>query len=77
MSRRILFVDDEVNLLQATERRFRKEFTIQTAAGPEAALSAMKESGPFAVVVSDLRMPLMNGVDFLIRASNCRPTRCE
>jgi hypothetical protein len=46
MSKRILFVDDEVNLLQALERRFRKEFEIQTAPGPELGLNAVAEAGP-------------------------------
>lgn len=67
MSKRILFVDDEVNLLQALERRLRRQFEIETAAGPEAGLQAIAERGPFAAVVSDLRMPVMNGIEFLTR----------
>jgi response regulator RpfG family c-di-GMP phosphodiesterase len=73
MSKRILFVDDEINLLQAVERRFRKEFEIQTALGPELGLEAVAENGPFAVVVSDLRMPVMNGIEFLARVGKISP----
>jgi len=66
-------VDDEVNLLQAIERRFRKEFEIQIAPGPEPGLSAIEKDGPFAVVVSDLRMPVMSGIEFLTRVAKISP----
>lgn len=65
MTRRILFVDDEPNVLQAFERQFRKQFELQTALGPEQALERLRQDGPFAVVVSDFRMPEMDGVEFL------------
>jgi len=67
MLKRILFVDDEPNILQAIERQFHKEFTIATAAGPAPGLRMINEQGPFAVVVSDLRMPEMDGIAFLAR----------
>jgi response regulator RpfG family c-di-GMP phosphodiesterase len=73
MSKRILFVDDEINLLQAVARRFRKDFEIQIAPGPELGLKAVAENGPFAVVVSDLRMPVMNGIEFLTRVGKISP----
>lgn len=65
MLKRILFVDDEPNLLQGIERKFRKQFDIRTACGAEAGLSMLAAKGPFAVVVSDLRMPVMDGTRFL------------
>ncbi len=66
-------MDDEINLLQALERRFRKDFEIQTAAGPELGLKIVAESAPFAVVVSDLRMPVMSGIEFLARVGKISP----
>lgn len=63
--KRILCVDDEPNLLQALERQLRKQFEIQTAVGPENALRMLDAEGPFAVVVSDFRMPGMNGIQLL------------
>jgi len=58
-------VDDEPNVLQAFERQFRRRFELQTAQGPEKGLEVLASSGAFAVVVSDLRMPGMDGIEFL------------
>lgn len=73
MARRILFVDDELNLLQAFERQFRKQFDLWTSPGPEEALQRIASDGPFAVVVSDLRMPGMNGIEFLTQVRQVTP----
>jgi response regulator RpfG family c-di-GMP phosphodiesterase len=73
MTRSILCVDDEPNVLHAIERQFRKRFDITTAVGPELALRAIAERGPFAVVVSDLRMPGMDGIQFLARVREISP----
>ncbi len=61
----ILCVDDDPNILDAFQRQFRKRFSIQTAVGPQQGLEMLTEKGPFAVVVSDLTMPGMDGVQFL------------
>src|ERR1700730_10145589 len=73
MLKRILCVDDEPNVLQAFERQFRKQFELHTAIGPERGLQAVAENGPFSVIVSDLRMPGMNGIEFLTRAKLMAP----
>ena len=65
MSAKILLVDDEINILDGLRRLLGKEFSIDTATSGEIALNALMESGPFAVIVSDMRMPGMNGVQFL------------
>ena len=65
MLRRILCVDDDSRILQAFERQFRRQFDLQTALGPQEGLKALADDGPFAVVVSDLKMPGMNGIEFL------------
>ncbi len=65
MSERILLVDDELNVLEGYRRNLRKQFDLETALGGEEALEAIKEGGPFAVVVADMRMPGMNGIELL------------
>jgi len=64
MMTKVLLVDDDTHLLEAAQRSLRK-FQLQVAAGGTQALELIKGSGPFAVVVSDMRMPGMDGVQFL------------
>lgn len=63
---KILCVDDERNVLRALERIFLDDdYEIVLAGSGEEGLKIMEESGPFQVVISDYRMPVMNGVEFL------------
>jgi response regulator RpfG family c-di-GMP phosphodiesterase len=62
---KILFVDDDESILAAHRRALRQDFQIDTAAGGEEALERLTSQGPYAVVVSDLRMPGLDGVKFL------------
>jgi len=73
MTEKILFVDDEPHVLQSIERQLRKRFTLQTASGGEEALQILKDDGPFAVIVSDMRMPGMNGVELLAKVKDTYP----
>jgi response regulator RpfG family c-di-GMP phosphodiesterase len=73
MSEKILCVDDEPHVLQAYERALRKQFAIETALGGEQALDAVQQRGPYAVVVADMRMPGMNGVQLLARIKALAP----
>lgn len=63
---RILCVDDETNVLRALERLFfDEEYEVLTAVSGEAGLEVLANNQPIQVVISDYRMPGMNGVDFL------------
>ncbi|KUG27539.1 hypothetical protein ASZ90_002617 [hydrocarbon metagenome] len=62
---RVLFVDDDPEMLASYRRIFRKKYDVQTAEGPAEGLAALDGPGRFAVIVSDLRMPGMDGVAFL------------
>jgi ActR/RegA family two-component response regulator len=68
MANKILFVDDEPSILSGFERMLHREFFVETAIGGEAGLIALRESGPYAVIVSDMRMPGMSGAQFLAQA---------
>ena len=65
MTARILFVDDEPNVLASFQRQLRRRFDVHTATDALKALEAIKEAGPFAVVVSDMRMPGTDGAQLL------------
>jgi response regulator RpfG family c-di-GMP phosphodiesterase len=73
MTDMILCVDDDANLLDGLKRQLRKQFTLETALSGEAGLVVLKEQGPAAVVVSDMRMPGMNGARFLAQVRALAP----
>ncbi|MDX2111451.1 MAG: response regulator [Verrucomicrobiota bacterium] len=65
MNRRILCVDDDPNILNAIRRNLRKQFEIDTAEGGAEALTRLHPENPYAVVLVDMKMPGMNGVELL------------
>lgn len=73
MTEKILFVDDEPNVLHSIQRQLRKRFDLVIAEGGIEALRVLKEEGPFAVIVSDMRMPGMNGVELLSQVKDLYP----
>ncbi|UTW60169.1 response regulator [Kordiimonas sp. SCSIO 12603] len=73
MTKKILFVDDSLQLLSAIRRRLRKEINLSTAASGQEALNLLKEEGPFAVLVTDQNMPGMNGLELLKAAKEIAP----
>ena len=62
---RVLFVDDEPLVLEGLRRTVYTEFLADLAGGPEEGLAKVKKHGPYPVVVSDMRMPGMDGAKFL------------
>lgn len=73
MSYKILFIDDDRNVLQALERELEGVFDFETAASAAAGLVALEKNGPFAVIVSDYFMPGMDGIELLSRARQTAP----
>lgn len=65
MEDRILFVDDEPAVLDGYKRLLRGNFDIETTLSGDEALAEIEFRGPYPVVVSDMRMPGMNGAQFL------------
>ncbi|MDF3071227.1 MAG: response regulator [Polyangiaceae bacterium] len=75
LNRRVLFVDDEPNVLSALTRNLGGSFEITTAdSGPRALDQIASAPSPFAVIVSDMRMPTMDGAAFLAKAKELAPT---
>jgi response regulator RpfG family c-di-GMP phosphodiesterase len=73
MNRRILCVDDEPNVLEGYRRALRKDFDITIAAGGVEALALLNNGEKFAVIMSDMRMPIMDGIQFLRRVREIAP----
>ena len=71
---RVLFVDDEENILRSIKRLLLEEsYEILTANSGEEALKLLKDQQNIGLLVSDQRMPGMQGVDFLKQASEISP----
>lgn len=70
---KILFVDDEINVLEGYRRALRKDVEIETALGGSEAINLIKRRGPYSVIVSDMCMPGMNGIEFLSQAKLIHP----
>jgi DNA-binding NtrC family response regulator len=73
MQNKILLVDDDDLVLACFERLLARDFDIETALGPVAALESIQARGPYAVIVSDLRMPGMSGLQLLKKAKELFP----
>ena len=62
---RVLCVDDEARVVEGLVPHLRKEYDVRTALSGAAGLQVLKEMGGAAVVLSDMRMPEMDGATFL------------
>jgi FixJ family two-component response regulator len=73
MTDKVLFVDDEKDVLSGYQRLLHKDFAVTTAQSGQLGLTALKELGPYAVVISDMRMPGMSGAEFLSQVRQKAP----
>jgi len=73
MNPKVLLVDDDPNILSAYTRTLRKRFQFDTAQGGEEALACIRTAGPYAVILSDMRMPGMDGIQLLSQARVLAP----
>ena len=70
---RVLCVDDDAYVLAALHRQLRGRYDVVLAHGAHAALARLEDAGPFAVVVSDLHMPCLDGLALLARVRAVAP----
>ena len=68
----ILFVDDEERIVNQLKIIFRQRYDVYTATSGKQALEIL-QSTPLDVVVSDQRMPEMNGTEVLARVKSLYP----
>jgi CheY-like chemotaxis protein len=69
----ILCVDDEPRVVDGLALHLRRNFQVLTAHGGQSALQLIKEKGAPAVIVSDMRMPGMDGATLLKHVKNLYP----
>jgi len=70
---RILCVDDEPAMLKVLTRSLESEFEVVTANDPLKALVLLEHGMDFSVVISDMKMPQMDGAEFLARVARIAP----
>ena len=70
---KVLLVDDEERLLAALKRRLSSQFNLVTTTSPVQALEYLASDPSIAVIVADMQMPEMNGVELLKRAQEIAP----
>jgi len=73
MAEKILLVDDDRLILEGYRRSLSREFLMETALGGEEAVRLTTDNGPYAVMVSDMRMPGMDGIQLLSRIKSLSP----
>ncbi|MEM8925532.1 MAG: response regulator [Actinomycetota bacterium] len=72
MTERVLFVDDEPRILDGIRRTLRNTYDVELAEGGAKGLEALQDQ-EFAVIVSDMMMPEINGPRFLAEAAKVQP----
>lgn len=73
LTRKILFVDDDASLLSVYKHALHNLFELDTATSGEQALHLLSEQGPYAIIVADMRMPCMDGIQLLAHATETWP----
>jgi two-component system response regulator (stage 0 sporulation protein F) len=71
---KILYVDDESINLKLFEINYSKKYEVLTADCGIKGLEVLKDNPDIRVVVSDMKMPNMNGVEFIKQAKVRHPT---
>ncbi len=64
----LLYVDDEAINLKLFELNFKSRFRVVTALSGDEGLTILRNDSSISVVISDMRMPKMNGLEFITRA---------
>lgn len=70
---KILYVDDEMINLKLFEVILKRKFDVLTAMDGNSGLQQLKENTDIKVVISDMKMPVMNGLEFITRAREIAP----
>ena len=69
----LLYVDDEPLNLTLFEINFQKKYTVRTALSGKEGLDILGSEPSIAVVITDMKMPGMNGIEFIRKAKENFP----
>jgi len=75
--KKVLLVDDEKNILDAYKRNMTGEFEILSAESGDAALGYFKKGEQIPLIVTDYKMPQMNGVELLEKVKTLSPNTVQ
>lgn len=73
MREKILCVDDDPVVRAALIRCLERNYTVEAVESAERALAKLRTSGPYAVILSDLKMPGLSGLELLQQAAEIAP----
>ncbi|HEY0253098.1 MAG TPA: response regulator [Kofleriaceae bacterium] len=73
MKPKILCIDDEPNMLASMQLTLRRDFEVVVATSGEQGLQILEATPDIVTIVTDMRMPKMNGAAVLTRARELRP----
>lgn len=68
----VMIVDDEIEITKSVTRDLRRVAQCESFTNPRAALDALR-SRPYSVIISDLKMPDLNGLELLQQAASLQP----
>lgn len=69
---RVLILDDELEILKALKRLLHREYDVDIFTSGTDAIRALEETD-FPIIISDMRMPIMDGAEFLEKAHELSP----
>lgn len=75
MKRNVLYVDDETINLELFRINFEDDFDVITAESGDEALSILKSTEDIVVIISDLKMPGMNGLELISKIKSVSPEK--
>ena len=70
---KVLYVDDEPINLQIFEISFNRSYEVFTARSGKSGLEELEKDPGISVIISDMKMPVMNGIEFIKKAREQYP----
>ncbi|GAB5565857.1 MAG: hypothetical protein Wins2KO_29200 [Winogradskyella sp.] len=72
---KILYVDDEKINLMLFKYNFKNKYTVLTSLNGKVGLEVLESNPDIMVIICDMKMPVMNGYDFITKAKTVYPDK--